>query len=350
MRKIIINGDYLCFDTAAGVSRYAGEILKELDLLVEKLDMELVTPVYAGELPEFRNIAITKYGEKELLRWKNLDLANYVKKQNGLFVDLTQAFPFGVKGITCVHDCIPELISTAYSGFGGKYIKKPLKILQRRAAIKRSLAVITVSECSKRDIVRLYHVAPEKITVIGNAWQHIKEVPYSDEIIDRYHLGDKEFFFTLGSRVAHKNLHWIIEAAAQNPASLFIVSGENKYTKKFEKADYPSNIIFTGYITDGEVRSLMARCRAFILPSIYEGFGIPPMEALAEGAEIIVSNAACLPEIYEKSAHYIDPRDDANIDLKQILSTKVSSAEKVLERFSWKKSAESLYRLILEFL
>lgn len=349
MKKVVINGDYLAFETFAGVSRFATEILSELDSMTGTLEIELLTPEYSNKLPTFKNIKIIKYGNQPILRWKNTSLPQYVKRNHALLVDLTQAFPFGIKGITCVHDCIPELIPTAYSGVVGKYIKKPLKLIQRRMAVKNNIAIITVSEFSKKDISRIYGVPSEKITVVGNAWQHIKRIQYDAGIIDQYKLKNKEFYFSLGSRVEHKNLKWIVAAALQNSNSVFVVSGENKYSKDFNKSEFPKNIIFTGYISDGEIRSLMSGCKAFILPSIYEGFGIPPMEALAENAQIIVSNTACLPEIYGKSAHYIDPYQLQNINMDNILSEKVEKPDEVLKRYSWNKSAKTLYALILKY-
>lgn len=350
MQKVVINGDYLAFNTFAGVSRFATEILTELDTMVKDLDIVMLTPEYVENLPKYKNIKIVKYGQQPILKWKNTALPKYVNSHKGLLIDLTQAFPVSVKGITCVHDCIPELVSTAYSGFFGKMIKKPLKLVQRRRVIKKSRAIITVSEFSKKDISRLYHVNPQKITVVGNAWQHIEKTPYSNAIIDKYNLEAKNFYFSLGSRVEHKNLKWIVEAALQNPHSTFVVSGENSYNKDFDETKFPQNVIFTGYISDGEIRSLMKNCKAFILPSIYEGFGIPPMEALAENAQIIVSNTSCLPEIYGNSAHYINPHKYGNIDIDKILSEKVDSPKYVLDKYSWNKSARTLYLLIKKFL
>lgn len=350
MKKIVINGDYLAFSTFAGVSRFATEILEELDSMIGKLDFELLTPTYVDNCPHFENIKIVKYGKQSILKWKHTSLPHYVKKNNALLVDLTQAFPLGVRGITCVHDCIPELIPTAYTGVIGKNIKKPLKLIQRRKAIKNSIALLTVSEYSKKDISRLYLVNTEKITVIGNAWQHIKKTSYDDKIIDKYQLHNKSFFFSLGSRVEHKNLKWIVAAAIQNPQSTFVISGENSYDKGFDESVFPHNIIFTGYISDGEIRSLMAKCRAFVFPSIYEGFGIPPMEALAEGASIIISNSSCLPEIYGNAAHYINPYQMENINLDSILKEVVGDSDEVLKKYSWEKSAKTLYTLILKYM
>ncbi len=346
MKKIVINGDFLSFDTFAGVNRFASEILAEMDPLIDGQDVELLAHEYVKQTPSYTNIKTIKYGSQPILKWKNTSLPEYVKKNDALLVDLTQAFPFGVKGITCVHDCIPELVSTAYSGFVGKCIKKPLKMIQRRNAIKNSIAVITVSEFSKSDIVRLYHVNPEKIAVVGNAWQHMERTPYDNKILEKYNLKLKKFYFSLGSRVPHKNLQWIVAAAIQNPEDTFVVSGNNSYSKGFDEARFPKNIVFTGYINDGEIRSLMANCKAFVLPSFYEGFGIPPMEALAENAAIIISNTSCLPEIYKKSAHYIDPYKTDIIDLDKILSEPVEGPEEVLDRYSWKKSAQTLYSII----
>ena len=106
-----------------------------------------------------------------------------------------------------------------------------------------------------------------------------------------------------------------------------------------------NNIHFTGYLSDGEVKALMQHCRAFIHPAIYEGFGIPPIEALSCGAELIVSTATCLPEIYERSVHYIDPYN-YNIDIDKLLSEPVEPASQVLGKFDWEREARKLYDIL----
>jgi glycosyltransferase involved in cell wall biosynthesis len=346
MKKIVINGDFLALNTIGGMRRLGNELFPELDLLIDGIEVEMVTPEYSQKLPQYHNIKIVKYGKEKLIKWRNTALPKYVRSQNALLVDMTQAFPIGIKGITCMHDCIPELVPTAYSGFGGKYIKKPLKLIQRKIAINNSVEILTVSEYSKNDIIKLYHVNPDKITVMGNAWQHIQKTGYNDTILNKYDLRTNGFFFMLGSLVSHKNVRWIIAAAEKNPDEIFVVTGEKSYYKDIDKEKFPENLFFTGYLSDEEIHSLMANCRAFILPSIYEGFGIPPLEALSEGREIIVSNAACLPEIYEDAAHYIDPYNYDNIDMKEILNSKISDPQKILDKYSWKRCAEILYGVI----
>ena len=85
--------------------------------------------------------------------------------------------------------------------------------------------------------------------------------------------------------------------------------------------------------------------KAFILPSYYEGFGIPPLEALSCGAKIIVSNAACLPEIYGNFAYYIDP-NNTNIDLKELLKKNVECPDFLLKKYTYSNAANVFYELL----
>ena len=113
-----------------------------------------------------------------------------------------------------------------------------------------------------------------------------------------------------------------------------------------------SNVKLLGYVTDGQVKTLMKNCRAFIFPSYYEGFGIPPLEALSVGAKIIVGKAASLPEIYKDAAIYIDPYN-TDCNLEDLLSDfdKTSHAEavqKVLSEYSYDKAAQKLYNVLIK--
>jgi glycosyltransferase involved in cell wall biosynthesis len=107
------------------------------------------------------------------------------------------------------------------------------------------------------------------------------------------------------------------------------------------------NILLPGYLDDGKVKALMERCKAFILPSYYEGFGLTPLEALSCGAKIIVANAASLPEIYGKTAHYIDPFD-TEVDLDKLLQEPVEDPDAILEKYSYDTSALQVYTIIKE--
>ena len=100
-----------------------------------------------------------------------------------------------------------------------------------------------------------------------------------------------------------------------------------------------------GYLSDGEVKAILSECKAFIFPSYFEGFGLPPLEALSCGAQIIISNSTCLPEIYGKSAHYINP-DEPNVDLERLLEEPVANSQEILHSLTIEKSAKQLYKVI----
>ena len=89
----------------------------------------------------------------------------------------------------------------------------------------------------------------------------------------------------------------------------------------------------------------MQKCKAFILPSYYEGFGIPPLEALSCGAKIVISNAACLPEIYGDSAYYIDP-NNANVNLTELIMEERKNPSELLQKYTYQNAAEKFYQVL----
>ena len=244
------------------------------------------------------------------------------------------------RGIAIVHDVmiakIPELKEAIENP-----IARWLLLLNYRVAAKKANVLVTVSQFSKNDIAELYGVDPKRIHVIGNAWQHIESVVSDDSWKEKNpSLLPGQFFFSLSANRKQKNFKWIYEVAKRNPQNKFAIAGCQEEWQKQQEIDAP-NIIHLGYISDGVIRSLMENCKAFLFPSFYEGFGIPPMEALALGAKVVVARTSCLPEIYRDSAYYIDPYDyDVNLD--ELLSHPVAPAEEVLIRFGWDISAKQL--------
>ena len=110
--------------------------------------------------------------------------------------------------------------------------------------------------------------------------------------------------------------------------------------------DKASNIRTVGYISDEDMKGLMRHAQAFLFPSIYEGFGIPPLEALSVGTKAVVGRASCLPEIYGDTVYYIDPWD-ASVDLPALLAKKVVPPAQVLTKYSWAKTANKILSEIL---
>ena len=149
----------------------------------------------------------------------------------------------------------------------------------------------------------------------------------------------------------YKNLKWIVELAERNRTKVFVIAGlkdlsqwKNAYSQ-IDAREELDNVIFVGYTTDEENKALMMNCKAFLHPSKYEGFGIPPLEALACGAPIAVSNSSCLPEIYENCAHYFDP-DDYEVNLDWLLEQPISAPSAILQKCSWDRAAQELFNIL----
>lgn len=352
MKKIVINGCW-AGTQVVGVSRYALNLVKNLDSMIDtqKYTVELVVPKSAGNCRfDFENIKIVPVGDfkskKSKMIWEQIIFPIYVMKNRAIGVDLTLSFPVWGMKYVAIHDCIYETFPENYKGHE---LHRNLYLWRvKRIVDNKKVNIITVSKESKKEIIRYYGVSPERIHIIGNGWEHMREIEPDYSIFERIGV-KRQYFFALGSKYKHKNLAWILRTAKLNPQYDFVLTGNNSFSNEYEELRDTklSNVIFTGFVSDSEMKALMLKCEALIQPSFYEGFGIPPLEALSLGRKIIVSNTSCLPEIYEQSAYYIDP-NSGGCDLDILLSQKVETAASVLEEHSWVKSSKMLYELLCE--
>lgn len=348
-RKVVILGDTLLGDEPLGIQRNTIEILKELDKIANTATIEILIPNVDECSLHFTNLSIVRYGKKgkQGFFWRQFVFPEYVRKERALAVDLTLGLSMFGSDVVCLYDCIYENYPNDFYGAKAK-LKRISYLLRARLNVMHAKRIVTISVNSKRELCRYYGITEDKIHIIYPAWQHIKVIVQDDSILDKLKIRGRNFLFSLGSQLPHKNFKWIIEAAKQNPEYLFVVTGSNKLSAYEENYDLIKNVIFTGFLSDQEIKSLMIQCKAFVFPSLYEGFGIPPMEALACGSPIMISDKSCLPEIYDKSAVYFDPLDYHNIDLDRLMSSfpSVGEIDKVLERFSWSKAAKEFSKLI----
>jgi glycosyltransferase involved in cell wall biosynthesis len=167
--------------------------------------------------------------------------------------------------------------------------------------------------------------------------------------LEKLRLKNKEFYLGVSSINPNKNFKYVIELAKLYPKKIFVIVGKLNQNifgnMNLEKVD---NIIWAGYVTDEELKALYKNTLGFIYPSFYEGFGIPPLEALACGCKkVYVSNASCLPEIFEDSVIYLNPYKVEKI-LNDIEVIKEENAKKILNEYSWKKSVKKIIDVIRE--
>ena len=149
----------------------------------------------------------------------------------------------------------------------------------------------------------------------------------------------QNYYFAASSIMPQKNFKYIIEVAKRNKDDVFAIAGKKIGLTDLDGCDnIPNNVIFLGYVTDGEMKSLMSNCKAFIHPALYEGFAITPLEAISCGAKVLVSNSSCLPEIYAGYAALIDPYD-YDVDLNKVLDEYKYDGTALLQKFTWKNLA-----------
>ena len=344
MLKFAINGFY----NPGGQERFLFECLRELDKICCGVDIIVVAPKNKKLNIELKNIPIVYYGKKNKLFWVQFSFFRFLKKNKRIGINVFNVCPLFRPDIMFIHDLTPLIYKKLFTGFKGK-LSYLYGELCRKAACKHGIRILTVSHNSKKDILKYYHIPEEKVVVIGNAWQHMQRIEEDASIFEKNpSLKKGEYYLSVGSLAPHKNFRWIKEVAARNKDFVFAVVGSKiSLTTKEDKIIDSENLFYLGKVDDGELKALMSNCKAYIHPALYEGFGIPPMEALSVGAPVLVANTSCLPEIYNGSVHYFEPFD-YDVDLEKLLSEPVDSPDSVLKKYSWKRVAMNLLSVLKE--
>lgn len=239
------------------------------------------------------------------------------------------------------------------------------------ASVKLSDAVCTVSEFSKSEIIKYTKAEEGKISVIHNGINRDKyQVIHNDSVAAikiKYRLPDK-FILFVGNVKPHKNLKRLLNAFEQlhnqGLSEYFLVivgkkegfiTGDSEIFKLLEtNRTFKDKVLFTGYLNDTVLPHVYNAASLTVSPTLYEGFGLPPLEAMACGCPVVVSNAASLPEVCGEAAYYVNPYDTMSIaeGIRKLLtddSLRQKLIKKGLERaqrFSWEKSAKAHIKVI----
>lgn len=346
-KEYLISGNFLGKDIV-GLTRKAVQYTLQLDKLEHAKQIHLLVPEDLMEYcPKLNNIDVMK-GDRSRSGWNTKVAMKTAKKYGYTYVNFTSPFANMKDSIISMDDV--RYMEKNRDGWYDSFKFRLKMYIRAKLGTMMAGRIATVSEFSKERIVKHFRVKPEKIFVISNGWEHINEVEADDGILRKYDdFGGKSYYFTLGSLAKHKNHHLIMELAKNNSDSFFVIGGGIDPEIVFSGSEQRNtdNLVFTGKLTDGEIKALMQKCKAFIFPSFYEGFGIPPLEALACGAQVIVSDIAVHREIFGKSVRYISPYG-GNEDLEKLLEETVDSPEDILKKYSWEQAGKEWNKIMYE--
>lgn len=313
VKTIYINGRFLA-QPLTGVQRYSHELVRAWDELLDcgeidrhAYELVVLAPKSAPAQNPWRHVRLVQAGRFDGNLWEQIDLPWLAR--GGLLFSPGNIGPyFHPNQAVTLHDASVFAVPEAYSRlFRWKY----RLIMRRMGRIARQ--IFTVSEFSRGELSRYLNIPPERITVVYPGKEHILRVEPDERILDRYGLRDRPFLFAVSSNSPHKNFATLLAAIRQmgDQEFKFVIAG-GTFARVFQATgmeELPANVIRVGYVSDGELRALYEHAQAFVFPSLYEGFGLPPLEAMACGCPVICSNAASLPEVCGDAAVYFEPQD-----------------------------------------
>ncbi|WP_312015534.1 glycosyltransferase family 1 protein [Bradyrhizobium manausense] len=358
--KFFINGRFLSHKIT-GVERYAAEIVRAIDGLLAKDQLpaplsaatwHLLAPPNASETIALERIKVRKIGRLSGHAWDQIDLARAAA--SGRLISLANSGPvLHSDQIVVIHDAQvfrrPDFFSWRYAAAHHSLGR----LLARRATIA------TVSDFSRRELSEVLDLSASAIPVFPNSAEHFAATLPDFGVLDRLGIKPGRFFLSVGSVKKNKNISVAIRAAQllERPDVPLVVVGDynNKVFQTGLDADN-AGVILAGRLSDGEIAALYARALAFVFPSLYEGFGVPPLEAMLFGCPVIASTAAAVKETCGEAAAYFDATDaDALCRrmLERLEAGSLSDDERAKQQnriamFSWQKSAHALLQFLAQ--
>ena len=334
-KKIYINGRFLT-QKLTGVNRFAYELC--LALSAKGVDFQIIAPKNINKNYDVSKFKMRFWGHGNSHFWEQITLAFYfLFKKNYLLINFSGLGSiFLKKQFITIHDLSfmknPKWFSKKYYYF--------YKILTPIVA-KKALHILTVSNFSKKEIQKYLNINENKISVIYNA--------VSEKFNSKTSFSEKkDYILSVASIEPRKNFDRLLAAAKllDNNTKLLVVGSTNKV---FGNVNLEQNnrAEFLGYVSDNELKKYYSNALLFIYPSIYEGFGLPPLEAMASGCPVVLSDIEVFHEVFGEAAIYFNPYDINDIAQKidEVLKSKetqeklISQGYDLVKKYSYENSA-----------
>ena len=344
-----------------GSAEFAFRLIKEF-AKEKSHNFFIYTPVEPSkDLPrETNSFKYIVFKSKKLWTMLGLSKKIYKDKNNlDVFFSPTHYLP-----LFSVVPSVVSIFDLSYLKYPELFKKKDLYQLKiwGRYSIKRAKAVITISESSKNAIIEEYKLASDKVHVV---YPGIKELINNREInmtnLQKKYGIKKNFILFVGTIQPRKNIARMVEAISQIPELELIVVGKKGWQYEGildspRKFGVENRVKFLEFVPDEELSELYKNAICFVLPSLYEGFGLPILEAMKYGCPVVTSNTSSLPEAGGDAALYFDPEDSSDIaeKIKKLLSDDklredmIEKGYKQAKKFSWEKAAKETLHVLKE--
>lgn len=367
MVKIGVDGNEANVEKKVGVSVYALNLLKYFHKVANENTRFYVYLKNAplNDLPKENKYFKYKVIKGKVL-WSQifLPLNLFIHKNIDVYFSPAHYLPSycSVPQIVTIHDL-------AYLYFPNDFIKKDLWQLKNwtNFSIKKASQIIAVSKTTKKDIIKNYEINEDKISVVYNGYERqARKLDINNlDLNKNLKIKIKNYILFVGTIQPRKNLEVLIEAfykfvQTNNDFKLVIVGKKGwLYNGIFEKVKMmklESKIIFTNHVSDQELIWYYKNAFCLVLPSLYEGFGIPVLEAMSYNCPVIASFSSSLPEIGSDASLYFDPKksDDLLEKLKSLQDNNklreglIIKGRKRIKDFSWKKCAQETLDVIIK--
>ncbi len=349
-----------------GLGRYNEKLLEYLSkldktnnyILLFKKDPKL-------DLPDNFKIKICNYHWYSLKEQLLLPFVLYKLKPDLVhFTHFNIPFLYNGKYIVTIHD----LIMTKFPSKRSSKLNRLFFVVKRmgynlviKRAVKKSIKIIAVSKFTAKDIKKYFKLNKKESKKIKIIYEGITKVDNS--ISENIGLPDNYFLY-IGNAYPHKNLEFLIKVFSKfikkNKDYNLILIGKNNYfytrLKQYAKEILQEDIdkiIFTGFVPDKYIANYYANAKAYIFPSLYEGFGLPPLEAMNYNLPVLSSKESCLPEILEDSALYFNPYDEEDLLNKMyniinnngLRNDLISKGKEQIKKYSWSKMVKKILEL-----